>query len=211
MGSPPPGDPPLGPPLGADFFAERDVLRLARDLVGKVLVHETDEGTCAGRIVETEAYRGPEDLAAHSSHGRRTGRVAAMWGPPGHAYVFLLYGMHWAFNVVAGPEGDPHAVLVRALEPVIGEDLMARRRGLALGARTLTNGPGKLCAAMGIDKRHYGAPLDRPPLYLADGPRGRIRLGRGPRINVDYAGDWAARPWRFWERGNPWVSVKPRD
>lgn len=201
----------LPAPLDASFFADRDVLRLARDLLGQVLVHVTDDGPCAGRIVETEAYRGPEDLAAHSSHGRRTGRVAAMWGPPGHAYVYLLYGMHWAMNVVAGPEGKPHAVLIRALEPVLGVDLMARRRGLSPGARNLTNGPGKLCAAMGIDRRHYGAPLTGPPLYLAAGTHGRVRVGRGPRINVDYAEAWALRPWRFWERGNPWVSVKPRD
>jgi DNA-3-methyladenine glycosylase len=202
----------LPAPLDASFYAERDVLRLARDLLGQLLVHVTDEGVCAGRIVETEAYRGPEDLAAHSAHGRRTARVAAMWGPAGHAYVFLLYGMHWAMNVVAGPEGSPHAVLIRAVEPVLGVDLMAARRNLPSTARQLTNGPGKLCAAMGIDKRHYGLPLTAPPLYVAAGEtRGRLRVGRGPRINVDYAEAWALRPWRFWVRGNPWVSVKPRD
>jgi DNA-3-methyladenine glycosylase len=204
------GGPAVWAPLPEDFFA-RDVLSLARSLLGKVLVHVTEDGLVAGRIVETEAYRGPEDRAAHSAHGRRTARVAAMWGPPGHAYVFLLYGMHWAFNVVAGEEGEPHAVLVRALEPLAGVELMARRRSLPPGARTLTNGPGKLCAAMGIDKRHYGTPLFAPPLYVADGRPGRVRTGRGPRINVDYAEHWADRPWRFWERGNPWVSVKPRD
>ncbi len=208
--APPPVAAGLPPPLPEAFF-QRDVLSLARALLGKVVVHVTEDGPCAGRIVETEAYRGPEDLAAHSAGGRRTARVEAMWGPPGRAYVFLLYGMHWAFNVVAGAEGEPHAVLVRALEPVLGEELMARRRGLAASARTLTNGPGKLCAAMGIDRGHYGAPLWTPPLYVADGRPGRVRTGRGPRINVDYAKHWAARPWRFWERDNPWVSVKPRD
>jgi DNA-3-methyladenine glycosylase len=196
-------------PVGRDFF-DRDVLTLARALVGCVLVHETAEGTVAGRIVETEAYRGPEDLAAHSARGRRTARVAAMWGPAGHAYVYFIYGMHWAFNVVAGGVDEPHAILVRALEPVVGRELMASRRGLAPDDRNLTSGPGKLCRAMAIDKQQYGAPLFEPPLYLSKGTR-RAPLGRGPRVGIDYAGVWVERPWRFWERGNPWVSVRPRE
>jgi DNA-3-methyladenine glycosylase len=201
--------PPALEPLPLAFY-QREVVALARALVGQVLVHEAEDGTTAGRIVETEAYRGPEDLAAHSARGRRTPRVEAMWGPPGKAYVFLLYGMHSAFNVVAGLEGQPHAVLIRALEPTLGRELMARRRGLPLESRLLTNGPGKLCAALGIDRSRYGASLTEPPLYLAAGRR-RAPLGRGPRINVDYAGPWVPRPWRFYERGNPWVSVRPRD
>ena len=113
-------------------------------------------------------------------------------------------------HVVAGSVEQPHAVLVRALEPVAGIDLMAKRRGLPHGDRHLTSGPGKLCRAMAIDKRQYGLPLFGSPLFIAPGKR-VTRVGRGPRINIDYAGDWAAKPWRFWERGNPWVSVKPRD
>jgi len=186
------------------------VLFLARALVGQILVHHSPEGSTAGRIVETEAYRGPLDLGAHSARGRRTARVAAMWGEAGHAYIYFIYGMHWAFNVVAGKVEQPHAVLIRALEPTLGHDLMARRRGLSQGDRNLTSGPGKLCAAMGIDNRHYGVPLFEPHLFIAAGKRA-APLGRGARINIDYAGDWADKPWRFWERGNRWVSVKPRD
>jgi DNA-3-methyladenine glycosylase len=159
--------------------------------------------------VECEAYRGPEDLAAHSAGGRRTSRTEVMFGPPGHAYLFLLYGMHWAFNAVVGPEGHPHAVLVRAVEPVLGAGIMAARRGMDASRVQLTNGPGKVCAALGLDASAYGLDLCSPPLYLADGAP-RAAIGRSPRINVDYAGAWAKKPWRFYERGNRWVSVPPR-
>jgi DNA-3-methyladenine glycosylase len=186
------------------------VLTVARACLGKLLVHETPEGLVAGRIVETEAYRGPEDRAAHSAGGRRTARTEVMFGPAGHAYVYFIYGMHWAFNIVAARAGEPHAVLVRALEPVLGAELMAARRGLDPKRRELTNGPGKLCAALGIDRRQYGADLCAGPLYLAEGAAPR-KIGRSARINVDYAGEWAGRAFRFYERGSPWVSAKPRD
>jgi DNA-3-methyladenine glycosylase len=178
-------------------------------MIGTVLVHVLPEGTVAGRIVECEAYRGPEDLAAHSAGGRRTARTEVMFGPPGHAYLFLLYGMHWAFNVVVGPEGHPHAVLVRAVEPVIGAPIMAARRGVDAARVQLTNGPGKVCAALGLDAAAYGLDLCGPRLYLAAGAP-RAPVGRSPRINVDYAGAWAKKPWRFYERGNRYVSVPPR-
>jgi DNA-3-methyladenine glycosylase len=194
-------------------FYARSVLTVARELVGMVVVHETSEGIAAGRIVETEAYRGPEDLAAHTARGRRTRRNEAMWGPPGRAYMFRLYGMHWALNAVTGDEGEPHAVLIRAIEPLAPLALMCARRGMDAERRELANGPGKLCAALGLDARHYGADLcSGGPLFFArtiDGSRPRV--GRSPRINVDYAGAWAKRPWRFYERGNRWVSVPPRD
>ncbi len=209
---------PLGSVLPRAFFA-RPVLDVARDSVGMILTHKTPLGIASGRIVESEAYRGPEDLAAHSSGGRRTKRTEVMFGPAGHAYMFLLYGMHWAFNIVAGLEGQPHAVLVRAIEPVEGLALMAERRGVNASKRELTNGPGKVCAALGLTGAAYGMDLCRradpeaPPLdtelYLTWGPARPI--GRSPRINVDYAGAWAARPWRFFERGNRYVSVPPRE
>ena len=195
-----------GRKLSRSFYA-RPALVVARELIGKVLVRQSGERLAAGRIVECEAYRGPEDLAAHSSRGR-TRRTEAMYGPPGHAYVFLLYGRSWAFNVVTTRVGSPHAVLVRALEPVYGLELMARRRKVAPSARELTNGPGKLCQALGITRADYGRDLCQDVLYLLEGSCGAV--GRSPRINVAYAREWAQRPWRFFERGNPYVSVPPR-
>ena len=199
---------PCGRKLGRDFYA-RPVLAVARDCIGKILVHRTAEGEAAGRIVEAEAYRGPLDLAAHSARGL-TPRTAAMFGPPGYAYVFRLYGVSWAMNMVTTAQGEPHAVLIRALEPMRGLDLMARRRRKLPGSRELTNGPGKLTQALAITGEDYGRDLCGENLYLEDAGLPACRVGRSPRINVDYAGKWAARPWRFYERGNRYVSVPPR-
>jgi DNA-3-methyladenine glycosylase len=193
--------------LGIEFF-QQPVLTVARHSIGLILVRRTAEGVTAGRIVECEAYRGPEDLAAHSARGRRTPRTEVMFGPAGRAYMFLLYGMHWAFNFVVAGEGEPHAVLIRALEPVEGVELMAARRGLSPTLRTLTNGPGKLCRALRLDGADYGADLTSDAIHVLPGHAGPV--GRSPRVNVDYAGSWAERPWRFYERNNPWVSTAPR-
>jgi DNA-3-methyladenine glycosylase len=182
------------------------VLTVARDVIGKVLVHVTAQGILAGRIVEAEAYRGPEDRAAHSWGGRRTERTEVMFGPPGFAYVFFVYGMHWHVNLVTSKAGAPHAVLLRAVEPLLGAGVMAKRRGLEPGDVNLTNGPGKLCQAFGIDKRHYNADLSAGRLFLSEGTTPRGKLVRSPRIGVDYAGSWADKPWRFSEQGNRWVS-----
>jgi DNA-3-methyladenine glycosylase len=195
-------------PLPRSFYEGR-VLDVARAMIGKLLVRRAPEGAAAGRTVECEAYRGPEDLAAHSARGRRTRRNEVMYGPPGHTYMFLLYGMHWAFNAVTGAGGCPHAILVRALEPVFGLDLMAARRGVEPTALRLTNGPGKLAAALGLGAHDYGVDLTGNELFLAEGAL-RGKIGRSPRINVDYAGAWAQRPWRFYERDNRYVSVPPR-
>lgn len=195
--------------LTREFYA-RPVLVVARECIGKVLVHRTARGVAAGRIVEAEAYRGPLDLAAHSARGL-TRRTAAMYGPPGHAYVFLLYGISWAMNLVTTAEGEPHAVLIRAIEPILGIDLMVQRRRKPPDSRELTNGPGKLTNALAITGADYGRDLCAGRLYLehCELPVGPI--GRSPRINVDYAGSWASRRWRFYERGNRYVSVAPRD
>jgi DNA-3-methyladenine glycosylase len=131
-----------------------------------------------------------------------------MFGPAGFAYVYLLYGISWAFNIVVAREGEPHAVLVRALEPTENLDLMSRRRSKPATSRDLTNGPGKLCQALAITGADYGRDLCDGALYLLDGKGGPV--GRSPRINVDYAGAWVARPWRFYEKGNRYVSVAPR-
>jgi len=196
-----------GRPLPRDFYL-RPTLRVARALLGKILVHETAAGTTAGRIVEVEAYRGPKDRAAHSSGGRRTPRNEVMYGPPGHAYVYFIYGIHHCMNVVCQPPDIPEAVLLRALEPVEGETLMRRRRGLAdAPAWRLCRGPGALCQAMGIGRPQNGSDLVRGALRVLDAPDvppGRV--ARTPRIGVDYAGVDAARPWRFVTRGTRAVS-----
>ena len=190
-------------PLPRAFYA-RPVLSVARDCIGKHLIYDTAEGRVAGRIVEAEAYRGPEDRAAHSFGGRRTARTEVMFGPPGHAYVFFVYGMHWHFNVVTTELGLPHAVLIRAVEPLVGLELMASRRGLSPSHRDLSNGPGKLCQAFGIERSSYGADLTSGPLFLSDGAA--CRVSRSPRIGIDYAGAWALRPWRFYAAKSPHVS-----
>jgi DNA-3-methyladenine glycosylase len=193
-------------PLPSHFYA-RPVLEVARDCVGKHLVHDTLEGRVVGRIVEAEAYRGPEDRAAHSFGGRRTARTEAMFGPPGHAYVFFVYGMHWHINLVTTAIDAPHAVLIRAVEPILGLELMAVRRAMAITRKELTNGPGKVCRAFGIDRALYGADLTAPPLFLSDGPR--CKVARSPRVGVDYAGAWAKRPWRFYDPESSYVSRRP--
>ena len=195
--------------LTREFYA-RPVLLVARECIGKILVHRTAQGIAAGRIVEVEAYRGPLDLAAHSARGL-TKRTAVMYGPPGHAYVYLLYGINWALNLVTTADGEPHAVLIRAIEPTRGIALMARRRRKPPDSRELTNGPGKLTNALAITGADYGRDLCGGWLYLqsSDLPVGKI--GRSPRINVDYSGHWASKRWRFYERGTRYVSVSPRD
>jgi DNA-3-methyladenine glycosylase len=195
--------------LPREFYAQ-PVLTVARQCIGKVLVRRSAEGETAGRIVEAEAYRGPLDLAAHSAHGL-TRRTAAMFGPPGHAYVFRLYGTSWAMNLVAGAEGEPHAVLIRALEPLRGVALMALRRGKSESSRELTNGPGKLTAAMGITGEDYGRDLCGDELFLEAADYPTRPIGTSTRINVEYAGQWARKLWRFYERGNRYVSVPPRN
>lgn len=199
----------LPPKLPREFYA-RPVLIVARQCIGKILVHRTVMGETAGRIVETEAYRGPLDLAAHSARGL-TRRTAAMYGPPGHAYVFRLYGTCWAMNLVVASAGAPHAVLIRAVEPVRGIELMALRRRKPVGSRELTNGPGKLAQALAITGADYARDLCGDELYLTEDDGRPVKIGRSARINVDYAGAWAARQWRFYERANRYVSVKPRE
>ncbi|MET0413448.1 MAG: DNA-3-methyladenine glycosylase [Polyangiaceae bacterium] len=200
-------------PLPRSFYA-RPVLTVARACIGKLLVHEDGEGRTVGRIVEVEAYRGPEDRAAHSYAGRRTPRTEVMFGEAGHAYMFFVYGMHWHLNLVAGNVGQPHAVLVRAVEPLEGVERMAARRGLdgAYSNRkgeltaNLTNGPGKLCQAFAIDRAQYGADLTSSALYLADNGATKPRVARSTRIGVDYAAEWALKPWRFYDAGSRFVS-----
>ncbi|MDR7517451.1 MAG: DNA-3-methyladenine glycosylase [Armatimonadota bacterium] len=186
-------------PLPRRFFA-RSTLQVARDLLGHLLVHETPEGVVAGRIVEVEAYRGPRDPASHAY--RRTPRSAIMWGRPGTAYVYFTYGNHYCVNVVTEPPGRAGAVLLRALEPVEGIELMRRRRGTD-DVRLLASGPGRLTQALGITAAHNGADLTRPPLYVARGRTGPVPVARSPRIGIRVATD---RLWRYYIPGHPCVS-----
>ena len=154
-----------------ESFYKKDVITVARELLGKILVHQSREGTTIGRIVETEAYRGPEDQAAHSSGGRRTARNEVMFEQKGCAYVYFIYGLYYCFNVTAGnvPE-KPEAVLIRAIEPMTGLEIMAKRRGQQEKVTNLTNGPSKMCMAMGLSKAQNKTDLTAPPLYIEDAP-----------------------------------------
>ncbi len=177
---------------------DRSAIEVAPELLGAVLVHDTPQGRIAGRIMEVEAYLGPEDLAAHSSHGR-TPRNAVMFGPPGHLYVYLVYGMHHCANVVCGPGAKPEAVLLRAVQVTDGEELARSRRGAVPAAR-LAAGPGNLASAFGIDRGLNGADLLAGPVRLVQGlPPAAVE--RTPRVGVKYAGEWAAHPLRFVIRG----------
>lgn len=190
------------------IFYQQDILKVSRDLLGKILVHETPEGTVAGRIVEVEAYAGPEDRAAHSYGGRRTQRNDVMYGEKGHAYVYLIYGMYYCVNFTAGnvPE-KPEAVLIRALEPVEGMEFMAKHRKLTDGLKNLTNGPGRLCMAMGISKAENKLDVTAPPFYIRNAePVPQSEVAETTRVGVDYAEEWKDKPWRFYIKGNPYVS-----
>lgn len=171
---------------------------MARELLGKVLVHRAGGVRRAARIVETEAYHGPRDQASHARFGP-TPRAALMFGPPGRAYVYLIYGISHCMNVVCGPDGFPAAVLLRAAEPL--ENCLHSTRG-----------PGNLCRALGIRReRANGLDLEGGVLFLEDAPRPAGRVVSTPRVNVAHAGPWAARRWRFLLDGNPWVSgPRPR-
>ena len=193
--------------LPREFYTRSHVLTVARDLLGKLLVVPARGGArVSGIIVEAEAYRGPQDRAAHSYGGRRTKRTEPMYGVGGTAYVFFVYGMYNQFNVVTNNVDHPHAVLIRALEPVEGIELMRKRRH-GQPDHNLTNGPGKLCIAMGIDRGLDGADLLGNKVWLEEGRSvRRSQIASGPRIGIDYAEEWKDKPWRFWIRDNRFVS-----
>lgn len=193
--------------LTTAFYQGADVVEIARALLGKQLVTQLGGARTAGIIVETEAYSGRNDRACHANEGRRTARTEVMYAAGGKAYVYLIYGMHYMMNVVTNQQDLADAVLIRALEPVAGLDLMQTRRKLAKPGHGLTAGPGKLCKAMGIDMALYGADLQADSIWIEQGKEvAPQEVMAGPRINVDYAGDHALRPWRFWLKDNKWVS-----
>jgi DNA-3-methyladenine glycosylase len=198
--------------LERDFYL-RDTLIVAEELLGKLLVHQTERGRLVGRIVETEAYTGPEDKGSHSYGGKRTKRNEAMYHIGGTAYVYLIYGMYYCFNVVTEQEGMPSAVLIRALEPVEGETCMADMRyGREYASLSqqqklaLSNGPGKLCLSMGITIAENGLDLCGNRLYICETQKEDFRIKTGPRINIAYADEYALKPWRFYIEGNRYVS-----
>lgn len=194
-----------GGALAARFY-ERDTEHVARDLLGAIVRCTTPHGVASGRIVETEAYLGEHDLACHAAAGL-TARTRWLYGPPGTAYVYFIYGVHWCFNAVTRSVGSPSAVLVRALEPVEGVELMRDRRG-AVRDRDLTNGPGKLCAALGITGEMNGLPLRGSAIEIVRGePVPDARVEVTPRIGITKCADW---PLRWLVADSPWVSRTPR-
>lgn len=201
--------------LPRDFY-NRDTLNVARDLLGKYLVHKIDGVVREGKIVEVEAYIGPEDKGAHTYNGRRTPRNEAMYGPPGFAYVYLIYGMYNCVNVVTNEAEKPEAVLIRALEPTCGVEQMSMARfgkSELLTSRetiSLTNGPGKLCQALGITRTHNGYDLCGETLYITESskPGEPFETVETTRINIDYAEEAALYLWRFYIKDNPFVSRK---
>ncbi len=194
--------------LPRSFYTRPNVLAVARQLLGKSLVVPAPDGTrVSGIIVEAEAYRGPQDRASHAYGGRRTNRTETMYQLGGTAYVYFVYGMYHQFNVVTNVSEVPHAVLVRALQPVEGIEWMRQRRP-GQSDHNLTNGPGKLCVALGIDRTYDRADLLGDRVWLETGA-GRIpssAIVAGPRIGIEYAEAWAEKPWRFWLKDNPFVS-----
>ena len=204
--------------LSRDFYTRADTLRIAGDLLGKILVVPTAAGErISGMIVETEAYLGVEDKAAHSYGNRRTKRTETMFAVGGTAYIFFIYGMYFQFNVVVGSVGTPHAVLIRAVEPVEGIELMRTRRSVVRGKIStskmsdvnLTSGPGKLCIALGIDQTFNNEDLLGEKVWLEDGKEiSGAAVACGRRIGIDYAEEYAEKPWRFWVKNNLFVSRK---
>lgn len=189
-------------------FYQRSGLEVAPDLLGLTLVHNTKEGILKGKIIEVEAYMGTKDAAAHSYSGKPTKRTQVMFGPAGFAYVYLIYGMHYCMNVVNNDINVPEAVLIRALEPLEGIEIMKRRRqGRKL--KDLCNGPGKLCSAMGITKEHNGMDLTGDQLYL-ERPENKelFTIERSKRINIDYAKEAKDYLWRFTIADSPFLSLR---
>ncbi len=190
--------------LTHDFYS-RPTLEVARDLLGKVLVRRLRGKNLSGKIVETEAYVGPHDLACHASKGK-TARTSIMFEQGGHAYVYMIYGFYFCLNAVTEPKDYPAAVLIRAVEPLEQIAVMRRLRKNPLRDTNIASGPGKLCMAMAIDKELNGADLTGNTLWIEDRKLEVGTIDAGPRIGVDYAGEYKDKPWRFYISGNLHVS-----
>jgi DNA-3-methyladenine glycosylase (3mg) len=197
--------------VSLDFYLRKDTLRIARDLLGKLLVIPTTNGErVSGIIVETEAYLGEIDKGAHSYGGRRTARNEITYAEGGHIYVFFIYGMYYQLNFVTGPIGHPHVVLIRGIEPVEGIEIMRKRRG-KMPDKNLTSGPGKLCIAFGIDRSYNGEDLLGDRMWVEEYKNfADEEVVSGKRVGIDYAEEFAGMPWRFWVKGNLFVSKTPK-
>jgi len=190
-------------PIDKSFF-EAPVLELAKKLVGQYIVHQQPEGDIVVRIVETEAYHGPEDQAAHSFDNRRTKRTEVMFGTAGLVYTYQMH-THTLMNVVGGPIETPHAILIRAAEPVAGFELMQANRGSKIKMKDWTNGPGKLAKALGVTMQYYGHHWTDRPLFIAEGVVPK-EIVAGPRVGIGNSGEAVDYPWRFYEKDNSYVS-----
>jgi len=196
--------------LPPSFYTREDVVQIAKDLLGKYLVTRFDGQITSGKIVETEAYRAPDDKACHAWMNRRTSRTEVMFASGGHAYVYLCYGIHHLFNIVTSKKDMAHAVLIRAVEPIENVDVMLERRNLTKITPRLTAGPGSLTQALSIRKEHTGLNLVNPdsPIWLENRGEGISpeNIIASPRVGVGYAGECALWDWRFRVRGSEWVS-----
>lgn len=193
--------------LPRKFYSCNNTLEIAQDLLGKILVVPDQNGKrVSGVIVETEAYQGPEDKAAHSFNNRKTKRTEVMYDEGGIAYVFFVYGMYFQFNVVVGIKDRPHAILIRAVEPHEGVEIMRKRRG-KMPDENLTSGPGKLCMALNIDKGMNGENLTGNSVWIEEGNNtSGSDIASSTRIGIDYAEEYVGKPWRFWLERNPYIS-----
>lgn len=196
--------------LTQEFYVRKDVVKIAKELIGKIIITCFHDEVTAARIVETEAYNGVIDKASHAYGGRRTNRTEIMYAKGGTAYVYLCYGVHHLFNVVTNVEGVPHAVLIRAAEPLLGVDIMARRMKKKPTDFTLTKGPGNLAKALGITTKYTGMDLTADTVFLAEDAFtvNPSLLVSSPRIGVSYAGKDALLPYRFFVKKNSYVSGK---
>ncbi len=194
--------------LPRKFFANTDTSQVAIDLLGKTLVVPSEDGErVSGRIVETEAYLGVEDKAAHSYKNRRTKRTEILYRQGGFAYIFLIYGIYHQLNFTVGKKDIPHCILIRGIEPLEGVETMRQRRGRKMKDKNLTSGPGKLCIAFDIDKTFYGEDLLGNRIWLEEGIKiPNKNIAKGKRVGIDYAEEYAEKLWRFWIEDNPFVS-----
>ncbi|MCS6824342.1 MAG: DNA-3-methyladenine glycosylase [Cytophagaceae bacterium] len=192
--------------LPKSFYIRNNVITIARELLGKLLVTQINGSITSGIITETEAYKAPEDKASHAYNNKRTSRTEVFFNEGGIAYVYLCYGMHHLFNIITNKENIPHAVLIRSVEPVHGIELMLKRRNLTEPHTKLTTGPGSVSKALGITKDHNAIDLCGDTIWIEEYSSKPVKVISRPRIGVDYAQEYALKPWRFIIAGNAWVS-----